>query len=57
VNQVSPEPLNGFSPNSQGRRDWSFGRTSLKVKVNFSGLRAVYVWKKHVCSVIDFTGM
>jgi len=21
----------------------------LKVKVNFGGLRAVYVWKKHLC--------
>jgi len=42
---LSVEQLNGFAPNSQGRRDWSLARTSLKVKVNFGGLRAVYVWK------------
>jgi len=39
------EPLNGFAPNSHGRRVWSVAQTSLKVKVNFGGLRAVYVWK------------
>jgi len=38
-------PLKGFAPNSQGRRVWSLAPTSLKVKVNFGGLRAVYVWK------------
>jgi len=27
------EPLNGFAPNSHGRRVWSFARTSLNVKV------------------------
>jgi len=45
VYEISPEPLNRFAPNSQGRRVWSFARTSLKVKVNFCGLHAVYVWK------------
>ena len=45
VYEISPEPLNGFSPNSHGRRVWSLTQTSLKVKVNFGGLRAVYVWK------------
>jgi len=45
VYEISPEPLNGFAPNSQGRRAWSLVRTSLKVKVNFGGLRTVYVWK------------
>ena len=43
--EISWEPLNGFVPNSQGRRVWSLAQMSLKVKVNFGGLRAVYVWK------------
>jgi len=37
-----------ITTNSHGRRVWSLARTSLKVKlvkVNFSGLRAVCVWK------------
>jgi len=33
VNQISQELLNGFAPNSQGRRVWSLARTSLNVKV------------------------
>jgi len=33
VYEISQEPLNGFAPNSHGRRDWSTSRTSLKVKV------------------------
>jgi len=57
VYEISPEPLNGFAPNSQGRRVWSLARTCLKVKVKgqgdqgqkmaffgpYSGLCAVYV--------------
>jgi len=55
--EISPEPLNGFAPNSHGRRAWSLAQTSLKVKVkgqghqgqngifgHFGSLRAVYVW-------------
>ena len=42
VYEISREPLNGFAPNSQGRRVWSLARTSSKVKVNFGGLCAVY---------------
>jgi len=38
---VSPEPLNGFAPNSQGRRVWSLARTSLKVKVKRQGKTSV----------------
>jgi len=30
-------PLNGFVPNSHGRRDWSLARMSLKVKVKGQG--------------------
>jgi len=54
---ISQEPLNGFAPNSQGRRVWSLARTSLNVKVKrkvtrdkngifcpFGVLWAVYVW-------------
>ena len=33
VYEISREPLNGFAPNSHGRRVWSLVRTSLKVKV------------------------
>jgi len=33
VNQISPEALNGFAPNSQGRCVWSLAQTSLNVKV------------------------
>ena len=45
VCEISREPLNGFAPNSHGRRVWSLTRTSLKVKVkvNFGGLRTVCV--------------
>jgi len=55
VYEISREPLNGFAPNSQGRRVWSFARTSFKVKGQghqgqktiffdpFGGLRAVCV--------------
>jgi len=53
--EISLEPLNGFAPNSQGRRVWSLTQASLKVKVKgqghqgqqmafFGGLHAVYVW-------------
>jgi len=56
VYEISLEPLNGFAPNSHGRRVWSLTRTNLKVKVAgtknphflalspFGGLCAVYVW-------------
>ena len=57
VYEIPREPLNGFAPNSQGRRVWSLARTRLNVKVKdqghqgqndifgpFGGLRAVYVW-------------
>jgi len=59
VYEISREPLNGFAPNSQGRRACSLARTTLKVKVKgqrsrspgtkngifgpFGGLHAVYV--------------
>jgi len=39
------ELLNGFAPISHGRHVWSLAWTSLKVKVDFGGLRAIYVWK------------
>jgi len=37
VYEISPEPLNGFAPNSHGRRVWSHAWTSLKVKVKGQG--------------------
>ena len=33
LRRISREPLNGFAPNSYGRRVWSFARTILNVKV------------------------
>jgi len=33
VHDVSREPLNGFVPNSLGRRIWSLARTNLNVKI------------------------
>jgi len=52
VYEISPELLNGYAPNSQGRRVWSLAGTSLKVKVNFGGLHVVYVWKNIFALVI-----
>ena len=40
VYEISWEPLNGFAPNSQGRRVWSLARTSLNVKVKGQRLRS-----------------
>ena len=33
VYEISPEPADGFAPNSRGRRVWSLDRKSLDVKV------------------------
>jgi len=54
VYEISRELLNGFKQNLQGRRVWSLAGTSLKVKVNFGGLHAVYVWK-NVFAVVLFS--
>jgi len=37
VYEISLEPLNGFAPNSQGRRVWSLAWASLNVKVKGQG--------------------
>jgi len=37
VYEISLELLNGFAPNSQGRRVWSLTQTSLKVKIKGQG--------------------
>ena len=37
VPQISREPLNGFAPNSQGTRVWSFAGMSLNAKVKGQG--------------------
>jgi len=37
VYEISREPLNGFAPNSHGRRVWSLARMSLNVKVKGQG--------------------
>jgi len=39
VNQIFPEWLHGFAPNSQARRVWSLARTSLNVKVKGQGTK------------------
>jgi len=39
VHQISAEPLNGFTPNSQGICDWSLSQSSFKVMVK--GQRAM----------------
>jgi len=60
VYEISREPLNGFAPNSPGRRVWSFARTNFNVSRSkikgqghqgqkrhfsaFGGLYAVYAW-------------
>jgi len=33
VYEISREPVNGFVPNSHGRRVWSFARRSLNIKI------------------------
>jgi len=49
VYEISPEPLNGFAPNSHGRHVWSLSWTCLTVKVtrdkkrHFSALLAACV--------------
>ena len=55
VCEISPELRNGFVPNSLGRRVWSLAWTSLKVKVNFGSLHAVYVWKNVFALVIFYS--
>ena len=57
VYEIFWEPVNGFPPNSHGRRVSSLVQTSLKVKVSrdkndiffcpFGSLLAVYVWQKY----------
>jgi len=37
VYEIARKPLNGFVPNSHGRRVWSLARTSLTVKVKGQG--------------------
>ena len=37
VYEISRESLNGFAPNSHGRRAWSLARMSLKAKVKGQG--------------------
>jgi len=54
VYEISREPLNGFAPNSHGRRKFGFlARTSLKVKVKvkvtfFGPFGSLRVWRKTV---------
>ena len=41
VPRISLKPLNGFEPNSQGRRVWSLAWMSLNVKVNVTRYKNV----------------
>jgi len=55
VYEISWEPLNGFALSQiHGKRVLSLARTSLKFKVNFGGLRAVYVLEKNLCSSLYY---
>ena len=48
VTQISRERLNGFAPNSQGRRVWSIAGKSLNVKVKSQGhQRQKRAWHSH----------
>ena len=51
VYEISRELLNGFSPNSQGRRGWSLARKDLKVK--FKGQRSRSPGTKHHISALS----
>ena len=51
VCEISREPLNGFAPNSHGRRVWSLARMSLKVKVK--GQRSRSPWTKTAFSALS----
>jgi len=48
VYEISPEPLNGFTPNSHGRRVLSLSQTSLKVKVKCHRSRSPLTEDKNV---------
>ena len=48
VYEISREPLNGFTPNSHGRRVWSLAQTSLKVKVKGQRSRSSLTRDKNV---------
>jgi len=58
VYEISREPLNGFAPNSQGRRVWSLARMSLNIKVKGQGYHGQFqrpageglCLEKHLCS-------
>jgi len=54
VNQISREWLNGFVPNSQGRRVWSLTRTSLNVTVR--GQRSRSPGTKTCCALLSPSG-
>jgi len=48
------EPLNGFAPNSHGRRDWSLAWTSLKVKVSGDKKRHFRPFWRPACLACGF---
>jgi len=49
VPQISREPLNGFAPNSQGRRVWSLARRNLNTKAK--GQRSRSTGTKNALSI------
>jgi len=53
VYEISREPLNGFVPNSQGRRIWSLVRMTLKVEVKGQGLEG---HKRHFSALSTASG-
>ena len=47
VYEISREQLNGFVPNSHGRRVWSLSRTNLKINVKGQRSRSPGIKKRH----------
>ena len=54
VYEIYWEPLNGFAPNSNGRRVWSLARTSLKVKAKGQRSRSPGTKKRHFSAGVRF---
>jgi len=54
VYEISSEPVNGFAPNSPGRRAWSLARTSLNCQVQFRRPACGLCLEKNICALFVF---
>ena len=52
VYEISREPLNGFAPNSQGKRVWSLAGTSLKVDQGQFRWSACYLCLENIFALV-----